>query len=1279
MKRMSKKWFLMGSAVLLLLVFAGITRTAMAAVATSGSEKALTNEDFYFVGPGSTFVHDGEMLEIKTEETQIQVTTKDGLSTDDEIVWYTSNKNIVDIEKGSITTEGGTVVKNACKLKRNGPGYATITAQITSGNRYYSVHMLVKVDLKIKDKPENESDTVYTKLQQILTTGEKAIVLQHIPDGYTQTVPEEEKSQTIILKYATDNQIINNSFVTWESKDETVAKVDRNGKVTAVGAGTTTIHIATNTTSAEEKSIEFDITVIVEPQANTNIAGSQGTDQWVHKGVINNAPSDFFLTTNASKATKLKWVVMDSSRNIIDDSSNLLSYYPSPNGSTLEITSAKAGTYYIQAFADETYNIETNTKYLDLTVNVPLAIPASDVVMNVGNTYDLLNNLNAPGISSFTKIEVTSGPNFVSVNPSTGVITAKAKGISTVTLSYKEYDPVQGKFVEKSTAITVRVIDAIALNTSNATIFTGSKLLLEAVVTDTTKPITWESSDPAVATVDNGLVTGVSVGEVVITAKQVINGVTKYATCTVLVQQSVTSIVIDPSSYTLDIGAFVNLSAKITPSNLGNIALTWISSDETVAKITESGKKFATVQGVSGGTAVITAINQQNVVVGFCKITVNQPVTGIVLNETNVVANLNEKEIQLRATVSPSNATNTSVTWSSTDTSVVRVDSTGKVTFVSAGKASIIATSVDKPSITAVCNIQVTTPVTGIELDAKTKALIVGETARLTYVVIPTSAHNKTVKWTSSDPAVATVDTAGKVTALGVGTTVITVMTEDGSFSKTCTVTVSRFANSLKLDKTKLTLNVDATYTFKVTLTPADSTETVTWETSNSNVATVNSSGKVTAKEEGTAIIIAKSSKGLTAYCNLTVRQQATGLKLNYTKKTVTKGDSFKLKAVVTPVNASNQKVLFESSDTKVATITKEGVVKGIKGGMVVITATSVDGEYKANCIVTVKELVTSVSLKSSYKLGKGKTYTLVAKVKSNSATTPKLKWTTSNSKIATVDKKGKIKGIRNGKVIITATATDGSKAKDECEVRVVTQVTSLALSKNVLTVVEGSKKKLTAYVRPKNATYKTATWSSSDKSIAIVNSKGYVSGIKEGTVTITASAKDSSKKKATCVVKVIPQVPATSITVADQDLVMVTGEQKTVQTVMNPANTTDGYSWSSDNNAVATVSKSTGKIVAKSIGTAVITVMTDSGKKARITVSVVGLSKSSLTLEQYSKHRLWVDGGAKNITWDVENPTIATVTNGVITTSAVGRTRIIAIVNGRRLYCNLTVTRIKS
>ena len=117
----------------------------------------------------------------------------------------------------------------------------------------------------------------------------------------------------------------------------------------------------------------------------------------------------------------------------------------------------------------------------------------------------------------------------------------------------------------------------------------------------------------------------------------------------------------------------------------------------------------------------------------------------------------------------------------------------------------------------------------------------------------------------------------------------------------------------------------------------------------------------------------------------------------------------------------------------------------------------------------------------------------------------------------------------------------------------------------------------------------------------------GYITALKEGTVTVMALAQDDSEKIAVCQVTVHKRVPATSIVLSDKKLVMVQGEQRTVKPVLNPINSNDTITWSTDNSSVASVN-SKGKIKAKSTGRAYITAMTDSGKLQQLKLRLSGL-----------------------------------------------------------------------
>ena len=178
---------------------------------------------------------------------------------------------------------------------------------------------------------------------------------------------------------------------------------------------------------------------------------------------------------------------------------------------------------------------------------------------------------------------------------------------------------------------------------------------------------------------------------------------------------------------------------------------------------------------------------------------INIPVTSVALDqeELSLVAGENET---LTASILPLVASNQKVTWTSSDDTVATVDKNGVVTAVSAGTAVITVTTEDG-SLTASCTVTVTVPVTGVSLDKDEMSLTVGETGTLTATVAPEDASNSNITWTSDNADVATVDENGVVSAVSAGTAVITVTTEDGSLTASCTVTVTPKPSSGSSDR----------------------------------------------------------------------------------------------------------------------------------------------------------------------------------------------------------------------------------------------------------------------------------------------------------------------------------------------------------------------------------------------------------------------------------------------------------------------------------------------
>lgn len=329
-------------------------------------------------------------------------------------------------------------------------------------------------------------------------------------------------------------------------------------------------------------------------------------------------------------------------------------------------------------------------------------------------------------------------------------------------------------------------------------------------------------------------------------------------------------------------GQTQKLTATVAPANATNQAVTWKTSDKNVATVSENGL----VTAVGGGDATITCTAKDGSnVKATCKVTVTVPVSGIQLSQTSAALTVGDT-LTLTKTIYPSDATNQAVTWTSSSDAVASVDSNGKITAKTAGSAVITCKSVSDNSVVGICNVtvkaKVQTPseikVNKITLNKTTASVTKGKTLQLTATVTPGNATKKEVKWSTSNKNVAMVSPSGLVTAKSAGTATITCTAQDGSGVKaTCKITVKNpvvKVTKVTLNKTTATLAPKETLTLKATVAPTNATnKAVTWKSSNTKIATVSSSGKVTAKAAGTVTITcrAKDGSGKKATCKITV------------------------------------------------------------------------------------------------------------------------------------------------------------------------------------------------------------------------------------------------------------------------------------------------------------------------------------------------------------------------------------------------------------------------
>lgn len=268
-----------------------------------------------------------------------------------------------------------------------------------------------------------------------------------------------------------------------------------------------------------------------------------------------------------------------------------------------------------------------------------------------------------------------------------------------------------------------------------------------------------------------------------------------------------------------------------------------------------------------------------------------------------------------------------------------------------------------------------------------------------------------------------------------------------------------------------------------------------TWKSSNSKVASVNTYGKVTAKKSGTATITAKI-KNAEASCKVTVNK--TEISLSKVSSSIERGETLVLSATT----SNNSKVTWKSSKKSIATVDEKGTVTAIKPGETIITA-SADGN-SATCKLKVKSPTINLS-KTNIKLYRCQTAKLSATISSGINPT----WKTDKKSIAVVDSNGTITAVKNGTATITATVDGVSKS---CVV--VVEKPNITLSSSELSLKKGATTKITATVSSSNS----PVWSSSNSSVANVDTTGKITALKKGTSYIYAS-EDGVKVK--CVLRV--------------------------------------------------------------------------------------------------------------------------------------------------------------
>ena len=539
-----------------------------------------------------------------------------------------------------------------------------------------------------------------------------------------------------------------------------------------------------------------------------------------------------------------------------------------------------------------------------------------------------------------------------SVNPATaGTLTFDLAGDSNVvTIDFNKRVFIFKIIVHATnTGFVTPSIPATAIEIpETAEIVAGTSLKMSATVTPSTTPddISWTSSNEAVATVNDGTIKALTAGTTTIT----VTAGAVSDTCTVTVVPGVYDIVTPYVGGPFKLAIAQNQEGKFYYFN---------------GATTDKNYQLDTSANIADAADVYleSSANEGKFYMYFLDTANNNTKTYIEAYNRNGSGSLR------LVTETPEN----DYSYDETLKTLVITDGefTGYIgaynsnTIIQGSSASFItADNLDVSQYPARLH-KVVIPVTGVTLDKTSQNMTAGNTMDLVATVAPGNATNKAVTWTSSKTDVATVDQTGKVTAVAPGTATITVTTEDGGKTATCEITVVAAtvpATGVTLDKTSETLNVGGEVNLTATVAPADTTDTLTWTTSNANVATV-AGGKVTAVGVGTATITATAGDK-SATCTITVAVAVSKVELDKATANMTVGGETTLTATVTvnPNADTYKNVTWTTSDATVATV-ENGKVKALKAGTVTITATSAtDNAKKAECTITVTEPVVSTN-----------------------------------------------------------------------------------------------------------------------------------------------------------------------------------------------------------------------------------------------------------------------------------------------------------------------------
>ncbi|MEO7965337.1 MAG: Ig-like domain-containing protein [Gemmatimonadaceae bacterium] len=991
----------------------------------------------------------------------------------------------------------------------------------------------------------------------------------------------------------------------WSTSAPTVATVTQEGIVTSVTPGESQIAV-----SGGGKSVIVPVTVAGRPAALLRVTPATTT---LRVGQSSSLTGDVLDATGA----------IVPGRTITWSSSNPAVATVNTNG---VVTAVGAGNVTITAASGNVTG--TALVSVQLVAVSSVAIAPTSAALLAGESLQLtaeVRDANGNPLPGRNVTWATSAPTVATVS-STGFIIAFSPGSATITATS------EGKSATAQLTVSAVPVANVTIIPGSATVAVHQTAQLVARVDDSTgaalngRSVTWTSNAPNVATVDgDGIVTAVATGQARISATSEGKSGTSTITVTPI---PVASINLSPATLALTEGETQQLTARVYDA-LGNVlagrVITYLSGAPAVATVDATGL----VTAVGPGTALIIATSEgarattsvSVVAASVAKVAVS-PSTGSLLQGATA---------QLTATITDSRGLPMAgkvATWTSSNPTVASVSSAGLVRAVAPGSATITATS-DGVSGTATFAISLV-PVASVTLSPATGAVFTGRTLQLTVAIEDANGNalstvGRTVVWTSSDPAVASVGSTGVVTGTAPGSATITATVQGKSGTSSLTVT-NVPVSAVTVAPTSAQLAVGGSMQLTATAKDASGAvitgRPVTWSSSDATIATVSATGLVSALAAGPVQLTA-SIGGVAGSASLTVTvAPVASVSVTPPTSSLAVGATAQLSAAALDAagnTLAGRPATWASSSSSVATVDANGLVTAVAVGSATITATVSGVQGTATVSVSAVPVASVAVSPASPSVNVGATVQLSATAKDaagNTLTGRPETWASDNTAIATVSASGLVTGVAVGAATITATV-GGISATASVAVTSV-PVASISVTPATATVAEGATTTLTATSKDAQGNAlpgRAVTWSSSAPTIATVSPNGVVTAVAVGTATITATGSapsgGGSAPAGSSDITVTP-APVLSIKISPSAPTITVGGTVALTAslfgvVPNVPLPTIGrtITWSSSNVAIATVSP-TGIVTGVAAGNATITVSALSiGQTTAVTASV--------------------------------------------------------------------------